>query len=819
MRAVLHPQGYEHVNKTKHTMLRPLALSLHLAFLGTVAASAMLPGAVHAQEATTDFAIPAGPLQAALASFSAQTKINVSYAPVTVSGDQHSPGVQGRHTAEQALNQLLSGSGLIAVRQGNGFTLEKISAGNGETTLAPVMVTSQVGEITEGTGSYTSGATRTATRMALSLRETPQSVSVVTRQHIEDFGLQSIEDVAQNTTGLHVFQEQAGRPIFYSRGFTVSNIALDGSPLTFGGYSTDTTGTGTLAVYDRVEILRGASGLLTGTGNPSAVLNLVRKRPTEETRVSLEGGVGRWNNKSVEADAGGAINDAGTLRVRTVASLEDGDTFLDGNKNRRGLLYAIAEADLSPATKLSFGGYYNTEDNPGARSFFLYNLDGSPMALPRSYNNSDDWARWDKENLHAFAELEQRLSGGWKGKLSYQYFNSKMDAQFSPSSRIGATDDFLRGNVTKFLYDHRHHALDVSASGPFTLGGRTHELVLGAGISRLTQHNDGYRAPYSLIYNPLTWDRTGTPPPDEDSFAYYWGQANEIKRQNLYATTRLSLTDSLTAILGARLDWYDYDALNTMTNARTNYRVSHEFTPYAGLVYDLDAQHSLYASIASVFNPQSARDRDGKLLDPVTGTNVEAGIKGEYFGGAVNVSAAVFQIRQKNLARSLAMEECNGQPSCSEAAGEVKSHGFEFEVAGAITPAWNVQAGLSYTTAEYASSTSAATPPGTPYNTSTPKRLLRLSTTYRLSGPLQAWRVGASLQSQSSIYSTNTWPYSGTLLRHGGATTAGLMAAYSVNRHLEMRLNISNLSDKHYFQSIGNYGEPRNVRLSAKYSF
>ena len=128
-----------------------------------------------------------------------------------------------------------------------------------------------------------------------------------------------------------------------------------------------------------------------------------------------------------------------------------------------------------------------------------------------------------------------------------------------------------------------------------------------------------------------------------------------------------------------------------------------------------------------------------------------------------------------------------------------------------------MQAGLSYAKAEYSKSTNANTPVGTPFGTTLPQKMLRLSTTYRLSGPLQGWRVGASLQSQSEISSTNTTTR--VTRRHGGMTTVGLMAGWSVNRNLDLRLNISNLFDKYYYQSVGGFGEPRKVKLTAKYSF
>ena len=687
-----------------------------------------------------------------------------------------------------------------------------------EQSLSEVRVQASQDHATEGTSAYNAQSPTTiGSGLSLTWRETPQSISVVTRQRMEDFGLQSVEDIAGATTGLYLSKGSTERAGFASRGFSISNYALDGVPLSLQTYTNDTIGQSTLAIYDRVELLRGASGLLTGTGNPSGVINLVRKRPTDQFRASVEASVGSWQSKRVELDAGGPVNAAGTFRVRTVAALEDSDTFVSNYENQRGLLYAIAEAEIARATKLSFGGYYNKEKNPGSSWYGLpYNVDGSPMDIPRSFTSSPDWDFWSKENLQAFAELEHRFEGGWKAKVTALHFNSKLDSLVHAYERIGTTENFSISLANKFLYDHKHNGLDAIASGPFSLFGRTHELVLGAGWSHRTEDNDGYRSPYPLTYNPVTWDPSSAPYPSAP-FSYYWGQANEIKRSNLFAATRLSVTGALTAIVGARLDWYDYAAVNPVNGARTGYKVDNEFTPYAGLVYDLDRRHSLYASVTSVFNPQSALDRNGQLLDPVTGTNLEAGIKGEYLGGTLNASAAVFQIRQKNLARSLDPSECNGQPSCSEAAGEVKSQGFELEATGAVTPAWNVQAGLSYAKAEYSKSTNANTPVGTPFGTTLPQKMLRLSTTYRLSGPLQGWRVGASLQSQSEISSTNTTTR--VTRRHGGVTTVGLMAGWAVNKNLDLRLNISNLFDKYYYQSVGGFGEPRKVKLTAKYSF
>ncbi len=683
--------------------------------------------------------------------------------------------------------------------------------------LPEIRVSGSTDASTEDTGAYTApGPSSAGSRLSLTPLETPQSISIVTRQRIEDFNLQSVEDIAGATTGIYLNKSSTERAGFRARGFSVSNYVIDGTPLMLNTYGGDTIGHNTLSIYDRVEIVRGASGLLTGTGDPSAALNLVRKRPTAQPRVTLEGTLGRWNNKRTELDASGPLNTAGTLRGRTVLAWQDTDTFARNYEHQRKLVYGILEADLGRDTRLTLGGYYSDEANPGSSWYGIpYATDGSALDIPRSFTTAPDWDYWDKKGVQAFAELEHRMQGGWKAKLSYLHFDAELDSFVNQYTRIGTTDDFRMG-ANKFLYEHINDVVDAQLSGPFRLLGRQHELVAGAGWTRRTEDNDGYSAPsYSYVFNPITWNPSDAPRPADSLFGYYWGQQIKIKRSNAYAAARLSLADRLTAIVGGRLDWYDYANLNTVSGTTQRYAVDRQVTPYAGLVYALNPQHALYTSITRSFNPQSALDRNGTLLPPETGTNLEAGIKGEYLGGRLNASAAVFEIRKKNIARSLDASECNGALSCSEAAGEIRARGFEAEVVGAITAAWNLQAGYSYTGAQYTKSASAATPVGSAYNTTVPRRLLRLASTYRFGGALQGWRVGANLQAQSKIWRTS----GGNLQRHGGMGIVGLMAGWQATPQLDLRLTVSNLFDKYYYQSFGGFGEPRNWQLSARYTF
>ncbi|KAF1066045.1 MAG: Ferripyoverdine receptor [Pseudomonas citronellolis] len=238
-----------------------------------------------------------------------------------------------------------------------------------------------LGATTEHSGSYTTGQMSVGTKLAASLRDTPQSVTVVSRQRMDDQNLQKLEDIATYTPGLVLRKTGGERPEFYSRGAAIDNIMIDGLPVV---YDSDTLGTSTLAMYDHVEVVRGASGLMVGAGNPSGTLNLVRKRPTAQPQLAITGSAGRWDDYRGEVDVSGPLAADGALRGRLVAAYQDRNSFVDAYGNKRQLFCGIGEYDLSPSTTLTVGAYYNREDNPGADWNGLpTHPDGSFFGLPR----------------------------------------------------------------------------------------------------------------------------------------------------------------------------------------------------------------------------------------------------------------------------------------------------------------------------------------------------------------------------------------------------------------------------------------------------
>lgn len=811
----------------QHLLSAALATALGTAFLSwSSLATAQTPG-----QATRvfDVSVAAQPLSSALNELSRQTGMQFFAAGDVVAGVQ-SPALSGRLTVQQALERLLAGSGLVAVRSGESqVTVQRQSTAPAERgSLPPVSVTAAPGAdgTTENTGSYTTRVTGAGTRMDLSLRETPQSVSVVTRQQISDQNLVTLNDVLRQTPGI-VADRIDERVSYTSRGFTLSPM-IDGIPtLAYASVAGETSIINT-AVYDRVEIVRGAAGLLNGVGSPGGSINLVRKRPTTEFSGYVAGGFGSWNRYNTEADLGGKLNESGTVRGRVVASHTDGDSFTDHKKQRNSVFFGIVEVDLAPTTTLAVGYEYQKNAIKGANfgQAPLFYSDGTRTRLPVSFNSSTPWSHWDMTSDRFFVNLEHRLDNGWRVKAEGALVNSKRDraggdlwlypSTFDPFTQEGVLD---RGDNPAH---GRNKSFDVYATGPFELFGRTHQASIGLNVNRYT---------YSVYKNnsvldtadrePVTlYNLSAAPRPQFIYPILNFGEQTE--ETAIYGSTRLRPTDSLSVILGGRVTWYrnsGYDTDTTGSEPVTTYtprvRENGVFTPYVGLVYDVSKEFSLYASYTDIFQPNTAKDVNNRVLDPKRGNNIELGIKGEHMDGRLNTSFAVFRSEEDNLAVDIpGAEPLPDGSTPSRAVKGARSKGFEATVSGEIARGWQIMGGYTYHTKRDAEDKL--------LNTPLPRRLLRIATTYRLPGDWSKLTVGGSLSYQSRIYYDEAYELG--RVTQGGLTLLGLMARYDFTKQLSATLNIENVGNKRYYSGLGGYngytqGAPRSAWLRATYKF
>lgn len=797
------------------TFLRPATLATAIALACTGAAMALASQAATAAEAIAHYDIASGPMEQTLRQIARQSARSIVADPALVRG-KSGAAVRGDFSPEAAVQQALRGSSLQLRVTANGtLTLEPAVSGDTLQLGATSVVGQALGEVTENTGSYTTGSMSSATKFQASARETPQSVTVVTRQRMDDQNMQSLEDISTNTPGLTLRRTGGERPEFYSRGSAVENIMIDGLPI---AYDSDTLGTSTLAMFDRVEVVRGASGLMVGSGNPSGTLNLVRKRPTVEPQVSISAGAGSWDNYRTEIDASSKLNQAGTVRGRVVAAFQDKNSFTDSYSSKRQLLYGISEFDLSEATTLTLGGYYNREDNPGADWNGLpTQVDGGFLPLSRSSRLTPTWTYWDKKNQSLFAEIEHRFDNDWKLRVNTTWLKSNLE-MLGGSFYRDATDT-LHLNAGRYSYEHSQKSIDGYARGPFSLFGATHELVVGASYRREDTNDGPGGGPdenFNYLVDPLNFDYKAVPKPQ---IVYNWSRKGLVDQTSTYAALRFNLRDDLKLILGSRLDWYEHD-IKTVSGTYAfgePYKATRELTPYAGVIYDLNDTYSVYASWTRIFQPQEYEDSSGGILEPVTGTNIETGLKAEYFDGALNASAAIFQLNQENLAKSLAFSQClQGQDACYEASGEVRTRGIEFELSGAVAPGWQASAGYTYAAAEYVKGVDQAQK-GDRYDSDSPYNLFKLATSYQLSGALDRWTVGGAFRSQSRTYTSFN-------VKQGGYSITDLMTSYRLTDNLKVQANMNNVFDKRYYQSISNsaganlFGDPRNLMFTVKWS-
>lgn len=824
-----HTQPDASLHRPLSLNLTPLAHAARLTLYGVLLLGgaslvpAMAQGAATAvqSDAVRQYNIPAGTLDQVLGNFGRTAGVMIAIDPALTSG-LRSAGLQGTQSVTSGLSILLTPHQLEAVPGANGGYKVRPQT-TSDTTLPTVSVTAPALDAnSEGSRSYAARAT-TIGKSAKTLRETPQPVTVLTRQLIEDRGLLDLTDVLQNTPGVTVDYTDSERVTYFSRGFQIDALQIDGLTMNQSGsifVQPDT------AVLDRVEILRGASGMIRGSGNPSATVNMVRKRPTHAFQSSAALTLGSWDRRRLEADISGPLNEAGTLRGRIVAVDDSKDFFQKARHEDRKVFYGVLEADLGPRTTLTTSLQHTDLNATGAWGNLPGNFDGTPLNLPRDMYLGAAWNTWNRYNQQALTELVHRFDNDWTVKASAAYTRLRMkDNGFKQSyfTRASTTNPYLFDVETSTYTGDASDQLVLSASanGPFTLFGRKHELIVGAESLRnkAVATNGGKQNKVTGI-DIRNWDPYTSYP---ETFLAITGSGapSTTSQQGVYGTARLSLADPLTLILGARVSWWDYKAPRTPAS---NYEVNKEITPYAALTYELSKQLSAYASYTEIFTPQDAKDANGNILPPVTGQDYEAGLKGEFFGGRLNAAMGIFRINNNGKA----VEDTSSYSPCLPyyttgycrvAGGKQRSEGWEMELSGELAPGWQMMAGYTNTRTKYLKDTAANT--GQPLRSIDPRHQLRVFTSYRIGSETQGWTIGGGAQMQS-----NSYVRSGAITsRQGGYAVYNAMVGYRFDKTYSIQMNVNNVFDKVYYKKyaptgIGYYyGDPRNVMVTLRANF
>lgn len=673
---------------------------------------------------------------------------------------------------------------------------------------------------------YVAPATNAATGLRLTPRETPQSMTVFTQERIEDQNVTNLRDLLDNTPGFYSNQYDTERVVFYSRGFMVDTLLFDGLPAARSFNTSSIDETIDTAFYQRVEIVRGATGLMTGAGNPAASVNLVRKHADSRSFTgSVDLSLSSWSGRRAVVDLSTPFTADGRIRGRLVAVGDDRKSYQNLYHKKRTGLYGIVDADLTTTTRLSVG-IEDQSNRPRGNtwgSFPLFLSNGQQANWARSVTTATDWAYWTRKTQTAFAELRQELSGGWSTKvsLSRRRFREDMNLFYM----AGYPDPVDGTGLMPFAYKSdgwtNENALDVSATGPFSAFGRQHELVLGYTGSWVKRRSYEYATEGELpdSGNFFAWDGSYPKP----VFASTATPVSDIRnrQQGLYAATRLSITDQVKGIAGVRLARWKTDAMDIYSDPSNNQYNQNRTVPYAGLIYDFMPGASAFVSYTGIFNPQNSRDVNGRYLNPIMGRSAEIGLKGEHLGGALTSSLTLFNTRQDNVAAP-AIDAATGQtirlPDGSVASVAVegtRSRGFELELTGRLNSEWQGSIGWTHYAIKDGD--------GERIQTFIPDKMVRLFTTWEPKRLVSGLKLGAGLNWQSATHMPMTTPDGQTQYRQGNVTLLSLMARYQVTSNVAVQLNAYNMLDKKYVvldqYENSYYGAPANATLSLRVDF
>lgn len=659
-----------------------------------------------------------------------------------------------------------------------------------------------------------------ATALSLTLRQTPQSVTIINRDRIDDFAITNINDLLDQVVGINVERVETDRTYFSSRGFDVSNFQVDGVglPLAWGIQFGDLD----TALFETIETVRGANAIMTGIGNPSATINYVRKRPGDELKIKASGVVGTRDLWRGEADVNVPISD--TVSARLIHAHQENDGYLDYNKVNRDVYGAILRWQPTPQLRATIG--YTRQENDADGVLWgavpLVYTDGTLIDFPRSVSTSADWTFWNTKDQSTFGEIAYTFDNQWSvtGMFTWRRFEEYSKLLYAYGYADRETGEGVYGMSGIYPSTYNQYLLDLTASGPVHLFGREHKLALGFSTakSNAVEYED-FAEDTALVY-PAVGDWGDSQVAEPDYPGAYKAAKYSDRLNRAYGALHLNITDQLKAVVGASTIWLTSEGFSYGTDQG---RKASKTSPYAGLVFDVTPNVSFYASYTDIYNPQVEMDETARRLDPAKGTSIEGGIKSTWFGGRLYATASVFKAKQKGLADPAGTfgEDGPGKVGDVYYVGvDTTSTGFELEVAGKVTENWSISGGYTQMDIEDAD--------GNDTRQWIPTKSLKLATTYVVP-QLNDLKLGAQLrwQNGTSLVLTDVAAYEvidhDVTLRQKSFAVVDLMAGVRLTDHVRATANVRNVSDRKYLNSLkwgqAFYAAPRSAMLTVSVDY
>ncbi|MBB1293294.1 TonB-dependent siderophore receptor [Pseudoalteromonas sp. SR41-4] len=656
---------------------------------------------------------------------------------------------------------------------------------------------------------YITEDAQSATKLGLTIKETPQSISVISRALMDDFSLDDINAVLESTPGVTVEQIETDRTYFKARGFEITNFQVNGmgTPQDNGSIQ----GTLDTSIFESVEVVRGANGLMTGAGNPSATVNMVLKKPTYQTKVSASASFGSWSNKRLELDASTALTE--NQAVRVAFTKQKTDSYLDRYEQDKTIYYLAYEGQLTNSTTLSVN-YVNQQkdaDSPLWGALPLYYSDGSATNFDVSTSTASDWSYWNNSTEQLFVSVEQNITNTWFLKANYAHLVNEQDSELfyvfgTPDRETGLG---LTGYASEYDHKDKHDIFDLYVAGKFDLFGMAHDLSFGVNQADMDNYDKSlYDNTTGNGYPPMPelggWD--GAAPVATLTDGLTGGDVTNRQR-SAYISTRIRATDSLSFLAGvSQVNWQS----KGMSYGVAKDKKADKTIPYFGTVYDINDDLAAYASYTETFVPQTEREFNGDYLDPITGKSSEIGVKAQLLDSNLFVTLAYFDAKQVGLA--VAIPGSKPDDTRYYGADGINSDGFEVELSGKITE--TLSTSFSYSTINIDGDELV--------KNYTPKNQYKLAITHKVT-EIEGLTFGLNYRWQDDTKRIQPITALGVtpVTKQDAFGILNLMTTYDITDNVGLSFNINNVTNEKYIHSLyweqGYYGAPRNFTVSVNW--
>lgn len=789
------------------------------------------------------FHIPPQSLSGALNDYAEAANVQLSY-PASQASGLRSSGIEGDYTPQLALQQLLEGTGLSAKQTANG-TVTLVAQGglvkvadtkqpellSDDTTLPKVTVEADVEadpyDPTNTTDpynkSYTASSTSTATKTDTPVMSTPFSVKTVTQQVLKDQQAVRIEKVMQNVSGVvRTSSIGSGVDSFNIRGFNNTSVYRNGVlfPSTF-----NSSGIGLkrdLANIQSIDVLKGPASILFGRTQPGGIVNITTKQPLATSYYSLGQQFGSFDFYRTTLDATGPLTKDGDLLYRFNLGYENSDSFEDFVYNDRVLVAPVLKWNISPQTQVTFELEYLHSNDQLQNGIPPITGSNRPAPVARGVSLGEAWSNEFTDDVLVGMNWSHAFNENWT--LRHRFLADFLDQGGNPGS-FALEDAQPNGTLSRAAAqivggpkaDRYFNTVDLT--GKFGTGPVKHTLMVGGDYYRTDESLVNQyccpaisQTPAFNIFRPI---HTNAPPANLIIPANAFGPLNSTTEwYGVYLQDQLELPFNLYALGGLRYD-------NAVTRDNVTRSISNDddkISPRGGLLWQPLKWLSVYGSYSENFGTSNGF-KSGKPLPFEKAKQWESGLKTAFFDDRLTATFSYFELTKQNTS----IPDPNDRPFGVIAAGELESHGVEFDVAGEILPGWQLIANYAYTPfAEITKGNALAFPPVGSRFANVPLHNGNLWSTYEFTmGQLKGFKLGAGVNavSQREGNPGNTWQIPGYAL-------VNLMASYSLNigkATTHFQLNVDNLLDHNYFSgtddSTAYYGAPRTFMGSVRVEY